>query len=155
MDVYARMKEHGITLPPVPTAVGTYLPGKLWGNTLYISGQTPTDGDRPILIGKVGATISVAEAYQGARIAVLACLAKAAAVLGDLNRVEQVLRLGVYVNSAPGFGQQPAVGNGASDTLVAIFGEAGRHARTSIGVAELPSGACVEVDLVLGVRLES
>jgi enamine deaminase RidA (YjgF/YER057c/UK114 family) len=152
LDVYTRMRELGIALPPVPTAVGTYLPGKLWHDTLYVSGQTPTDGDRPILQGKVGDTISVAEAYQGARLAVLACLAKAAAVLGDLNRVEQVLRVTVYVNSAPDFDQQPAVGNGASDTLVALFGEAGRHARTSIGVAALPSGACVEVDLILGVR---
>jgi enamine deaminase RidA (YjgF/YER057c/UK114 family) len=152
VDVYARMKKLGITLPPVPAAAGTYLPGKLWGNTLYVSGQTPTDGGRPILIGKVGDVISVAEAYQGARIAVLSCLAKAAAVLGDLNRVEEVLRVGVYVNSAPGFGQQPAVGNGASDVLVDVFGESGRHSRTSIGVAELPSGACVEVDLILGVR---
>lgn len=153
MDVYTRMRELGIMLPPVPRAAGTYLPGKLWGNTLYLSGQTPVDGDRPILVGKVGMAISVAEAYQGARLAVLSCLAKAEAVLGDLNRVEEVLRVGVFVNSAPGFTEQPAVGNGASDTLVAIFGEVGRHARTSIGVAELPAGACVEVDLVLGVRL--
>lgn len=153
MDVYKRLEELGWKIPPVPKAGGTYLPAKLWGDTLYVSGQTPRRDERAVYIGKVGQDVTVEEAYEAARLCVMGCLAQAEAVIGDLNRVEQVLKLMVYVHSAAGFGQQPKVGNGASDTLISIFGENGRSARTSIGMAELPSGASVEVDLILGVRV--
>jgi enamine deaminase RidA (YjgF/YER057c/UK114 family) len=152
LNVYDRLRELGWSIPPVPAPAGAYLPARLWGDTLYVSGQTPKVNDQLVLLGKVGLDLTVEEAKEGARLATLACLSQAQAVIGDLNRVEAVLKVMVYVNSAPGFGEQPKVGNGASETLIALFGEKGKHARTSIGMAELPSGASVEVDLILGVR---
>lgn len=152
-DVYQRLQELGWALPSPPKLAGNYVLGKLWGNTLYVSGQTPKDKNgEPVLQGKLGRERSVEQGQEAARMALLDCLAGAEAILGDLNRVETVLKMMVYVNSAPEFDQQPSVGNGASDALVAIFGEAGRHARTSIGVNSLPAGNSVEIDLILGVR---
>lgn len=149
MDISVRLQELNWELPPTPTPAGSYVPAVLHGDLLFVSGQT---ANLPDLLGKVGQHVSVEKAYEAARLALLRSLAQVRDVLGDLNRVERVVRLTGYVASAPGFNQQPMVVNGASDALLALFGDQGRHARTSVGVFELPGNACVEVDLVLGVK---
>ena len=153
MSVAERLTALGLTLPAVPTPVANYLPARQYGNILFASGQTPTVDGELTMRGKLGAEISVEQGQEGARLSVLNCLAAVAAHLdGDLDRVEAVLKLTGYVASAPGFVDQPAVINGASVLLEDVLGEAGRHARAAIGLAELPGGAPVEVDLVLAVR---
>jgi enamine deaminase RidA (YjgF/YER057c/UK114 family) len=119
------------------------------GTLLFTAGQGPVRDGVMISKGKVGKDITVEEAYEAAKLSALNCLAAAKSVLGSLNRVERVVKVNGYVNSAPGFTEQAKVMNGASDLLVQIFGENGRHARTSVGVAELPQNISVEVDLVL------
>src|SRR4051794_9389676 len=148
-----RLTALGLTLPAVPTPVANFVPARSYGNILFASGQTPTVDGVLTMRGKLGAEISVEQGQEGARLSVLNCLAAVAAHLdGDLDRVEAVLKLTGYVASAPGFVDQPTVINGASVLLEEVLGDAGRHARAAIGLAELPGGAPVEVDLVLAVR---
>jgi enamine deaminase RidA (YjgF/YER057c/UK114 family) len=122
-------------------------------NLLYLSGQIcQWNGERRFL-GKLGAEISLEQGKEAAQLCGLNLLAQAKRALdGDLDRVVRVVRLGGFVNAVPGFGDQPQVVNGASDLMVAVFGDAGRHARTAVGVGSLPGGAAVEVDAVLEVR---
>jgi enamine deaminase RidA (YjgF/YER057c/UK114 family) len=145
--IEARLKDLGITLPEAAAPVANYIPWTRSGNLLIVSGQLPWKNGEIHPVGKVGAAVTAEEAKDAAGMAFLFCLAHAkAAAGGDLDRVARVLRLGGFINAAPGFTALPAVMNGASDLAVAIFGEAGRHARTTIGVAELPGGATVEVE---------
>jgi enamine deaminase RidA (YjgF/YER057c/UK114 family) len=132
--------------------VANYVPARRFGDLVFASGQTPTVDGVLTMRGKLGAEISVEQGQEGARISVLNCLATVAGLLGDLDRVEAVLKLTGYVASAPGFVDQPTVINGASVLLEQVLGDAGKHARAAIGMAELPGGAPVEVDLVLAVR---
>lgn len=148
----ARLVELGIELPTTPVPAGSYALGVRVGNLLFVSGQTWKVDGQTHEPGVVPTDVSVESARIAARNCALACLAEIRAVAGSLDAVVRVVRLGGYVRSAPGFGQHPAVINGASDVLLEIFGEAGRHARTSIGVAELPDGASVEVDAIFEVR---
>jgi enamine deaminase RidA (YjgF/YER057c/UK114 family) len=150
-DFYQRLAEKDWPLPEPRPPRGLFLPAVLHDGILTVSGKTSGSG-RWACKGKAGGTVSVDQAFLGARQAVLNALAAAQEVLGDLNRVERVIRLTGYVNSTEDFGEQPEVMNGASEVLVTLFGEAGRHARTALGVAALPSGATVEVDLYLAVR---
>lgn len=153
MTVAERLAAAGITLPAVPTPAANYVPARQYGQVVYASGQTPTVDGVLSRTGKLGADVTVEQGQQGTRICALNCLAAIAGVLGDLDRVEAVLKLTGYVASAPGFGEQPAVVNGASNLLEEVFGpEIGQHARAAIGVAELPFGAPVETDLVVAVR---
>lgn len=153
MSVAERLADRGITLPAVPTPAANYVPARQHGQLVYASGQTPTVDGVLTMTGKLGAEVSVEQGQEGARIAALNCLAAIAGVVGDLDRVEAVLKLTGYVASAAGFGEQPMVVNGASNLLEEIFGpEVGQHARAAIGMAELPFGAPVEVDLVVAVR---
>jgi enamine deaminase RidA (YjgF/YER057c/UK114 family) len=150
---HKRLAELGIELPEVPTPSGAYVLGVVTGGLLYVSGQTWKRDGAQALVGRVGAEVSIEEAAESARHAALACIAEAAAILGDLERVERVVRVGGFVRSATGFDRQPAVIDGASTVLLEIFGPAaGGHARTSIGVAELPGGAAVEIDVIFSVR---
>lgn len=153
MTVAERLAAAGITLPAVPTPAANYVPARQYGQVVHASGQTPTVDGVLSMTGKLGADVTVEQGQQGTRICALNCLAAIAGVLGDLDRVEAVLKLTGYVASAPGFGEQPAVVNGASNLLEEVFGpEIGQHARAAIGVAELPFGAPVETDLVVAVR---
>lgn len=147
-----RLRELGLTLPAIPPAAGKYLPGVRSGQLVFVSGQTPTVDGRLTLTGYVGEHVSVEQGRQGARLAALNCLAQLAAVTGSLDRVRRIVRLTGYVRSAPGFGEQPAVINGASELLIDLWGEQGQHARSAIGVAELPGGAPVEIELVVEVE---
>jgi enamine deaminase RidA (YjgF/YER057c/UK114 family) len=152
VTVADRLSQLGLTLPAAPVPVANYVPARQFGNLVFASGQTPTADGVLTLRGKLGAEITVEQGQEGARLCVLNCLAAVAGLLGDLERVEAVLKLTGYVASAPGFVDQPTVINGASVLLEQVLGDAGKHARAAIGLAELPGGAPVEVDLVLAVR---
>lgn len=154
MDIYQRISQLGLELPKVPKPVASYVPAKTYNDLVFSSGQTGTIDGQLQCKGKVGREVSLEEAQASARQSVLNCLAAVESVIGDLNRVEEVIKLTGYVASAEGFGQQPAVVEGASKLLLEIFGDNGQHARAAIGVAELPFGAPVEVELVVRVGSE-
>ena len=150
MSIADRLQELGITLPPPPRPVAAYVPAVHAGDLLFISGQLPTENGRLVFPGKVPAEVSVEDATQAARLAALNGLAVANhELVGGLERVRRVVRVTGHVASSPGFTMQPAVINGASELLVAVFGERGRHSRAALGAAELPLGACVEVEMIL------
>ena len=144
-----RLAELGLELPAVATPVAAYVPAVVQGNLVYTSGQLPfVDGSLPAT-GKVGAVVSAEDAQSCARICALNALAAAESVIGSLDRVTQVVKVTGFVASAPEFTGQPAVLNGASTLLGEIFGDAGIHARSAVGVAVLPMDAPVEVELIL------
>ncbi len=147
-----RLAELGLKLPEAPQPVANYVPYLLSGDQLFISGQVAKDGTGKILTGALGAGVSIEEGQEAARHCALNLLAQARAALGDLSRVVQVLRLTGFVASAPDFTDQPKVINGASDLLVAVLGDAGRHTRSAVGVASLPLNACVEIDAIFKIR---
>ncbi len=149
MSYEERAKAIGITIPKAATPLGAYLLAVQFGQLLFTAGQGPLKDGVAVFEGKVGQDLTVDDAYEAAKLAALNCLAAAKSVLGTLDRIERVVKVNGYVNSAPGFTDQPKVMNGASDLLAKIFGEKGRHARTSVGVSELPMNIPVEVDLVL------
>lgn len=148
MDVMARLKTLGLTLPPVPKPVAAYVPAVRVGQLVFTSGQLPLQDGQLVSSGMVPSQVSVEEAYRACRVAVLNALA-AVAMVADLDQVQQVVRVGGYVASEPGFHEQSKVVNGASDLLKEIWQEAGQHARTAIGVAALPLDASVEIELVV------
>ena len=152
MSIDERLRELNITLPPPPKPLASYIPAVQAGNLLFISGQVPTENGRIVRPGKLGADLEVEEGQELARLCVLNGLAAAKQALGSLDRVKRVVRLAGYVASAPGFGQQPAVINGASDLLAQIFGENGRHARVALGTNELPLGCAVEIEFLFEVE---
>lgn len=149
MSVSDRLAELGIVIPDVAKPVASYLPAMVTGNLVFTAGQLPfVDGALPAT-GKVGAEVSAADATGYARTAVLNALAAAQTAIGSLDRVTRIVKLVVFVASDPAFSGQPGVANGASDTLVEIFGDAGRHARSAVGVAILPLDAPVELELIV------
>jgi len=149
MGVTARLAELGITIPQVAKPVASYVPATTTGNLVFTAGQLPfVDGQLPAT-GKVGDEVSAEDAKDLARIAVLNAIAAVETAIGSVDRVTRIVKLVVFVASTPGFTGQPAVANGASDTLVDIFGDAGRHARSAVGVAALPLDAPVELELVV------
>lgn len=152
MTPEARLAELGLHLPPAPYPVGAYVPCVRAGDLLFVSGQLPMQGMELSSEGKVGDTVSIDQAAQAARVAGLNALAQVAANAGGLVNVAQVVRVGVFVNSAPGFTEQAKIANGVSELLVSIFGEQGRHARAAVGVNELPLNAPVEVEMVVQIR---
>ena len=151
MPIDDRLKELNLTLPPLPKPLASYVPAVITGNLLVISGQVPIENGKIVQPGKLGRELSVKQGQQLARLCVLNGLAAAKQALGSLDRIRRVVRVAGYVASADGFQQQPAVVNGASDLLVEIFGENGRHARVAIGVNELPLGSGVEVEFMFDV----
>jgi len=138
-DPYERTKVSRIELPPSPRPAGSYAPGQIFGSLVFASGHTPTRDGVPAYRGRVGTDLGIDEAYAAARLAALNCLAELEAVCGDLRRVEDILKVNGYVAASEGFEEQPAVIKGASDLLQEIFGDAGVHARTAIGVQSLPA----------------
>ena len=147
----ARLKELGIELPAVPKPIASYVPAVRTGNLVFLAGQGPLAGGKPTVTGKVGAELTEEEGYKAARATILVSLAVLRGEIGSLDRVTRVVKLVGWVNSAPGFTRQPWVINGASDLLVESFGEAGRHARSSVGANELPLNIPVEIELVVEV----
>lgn len=151
MGIDERLAELGIELPPVPKPVASYVPVVVSGAFAYVSGQIPLVEGTMLYPGHVGGDVTVDQGQEAARRCALQALSALRAELGSLDRVRRILQVSVFVASAPGFTEQPKVGNGASDLLVEVLGDAGRHARAAVGVAELPLGAPVEVTLVAEV----
>jgi enamine deaminase RidA (YjgF/YER057c/UK114 family) len=149
----ARLKDLGISLPPPGPPAGLYAPCVLSGNQLFVSGQVPrsADGTGVALQGKLGANVTIEQGAGLARTCALQALGIVRQELGSLDRISRVLRVGGYVASAEGFTAHPQVINGASQLLIDVLGDAGRHARIAIGVAELPSGVPVEVEFLFEV----
>ena len=147
-----RLAALGLTLPSVAAPVAAYVPAVRTGGFVYTSGQLPTvDGKLPA-VGKVGAEVSAADAAGMARTCALNALAAAASAAGGLDAIGRIVKITGFVASAPGFSGQPQVVNGASELLIEVFGEDGRHARSAVGVAELPLNAPVEVELIAELR---
>jgi enamine deaminase RidA (YjgF/YER057c/UK114 family) len=146
-----KLASMGLVLPAVATPVANYVPFKVDGQTLYLSGQGPRGSDGAVLTGKVGRDVTAEQAYEHARLTGLALLAVAKAAAGDLGRVEVLKVLGM-VNAIPEFGDHPKVINGCSDLFVAVLGERGRHARSAVGVGSLPMGISVEIEAVMRVH---
>ena len=151
MSAEQRLAELGLTLPAPATPAGLYAPCVQTGSLLFVSGQIPTRDGQVLRHGRCGETVSVDEAALVARACAVNGLAIVRGHLGTLDRVARVVRVGGYVASAPGFVDHPKVVNGASQLLIDVFGEAGRHARVAIGVAELPLGVPVEVEFLFEV----
>lgn len=152
MSIEQRLTELGLEVPVLPPPAASYVPAVRTGNLVFASGQTPTVAGRLVIAGKLGADVTVEQGQEAARLAALNCLAEVRGLLGSLDMVTRVVKLTGYVASAAGFGDQPAVINGASRLMEDVFGPAGRHARAALGVAELPAGAPVEIELVVEVR---
>ena len=152
MSINRKLAELGLTLPAVPAPVAAYVNCVRSGNLLFLSGGLPIDGDRKIL-GKVPSEVSVEEAKEGARMIVLNRLAVIQDEIGSLDKVRQIVALNGFVNSDPDFHGHPQVINGASELLVEIFGERGKHSRTALGAAALPLNVAVEINLVVEVEI--
>ncbi len=151
MGATTRLRELGIVLPSVLAPAGSYEPCVLVGSTLHVGGHGPVDGDT-VIRGKVGSDLDLTEARQAARMTGLSILATMQEALGDLDRVKRIVKVFGMVNVAPGFDQTPAVIDGCSDLLLEVFGDAGRHTRSAVGLAELPFGIAVEIELIAEVN---
>lgn len=148
----AKLASLGITLPPSVLPQANYVPYTVSGNLVYVSGTLPMKDGKPQDIGKLGKEFTVEQGQQTAKLCAINILSHVkAACGGDLSRVKRVVRMGIFVASAEGFTDQPKVANGASDLMVEVFGEAGKHARFAVGVAELPFGVAVEVDATIEI----
>ena len=151
MTPYQNLARLGLTLPTVPTPVAAYVNCVRTGNLLFLSGGLPIDGDKKV-IGQVPRDVSIEEAQEGARMIVLNRLAVIESEIGSLDRVVRIVTVGGFVSSAPDFYDHPKVINGASELLLEIFGEKGKHSRTAVGVASLPLNVAVEINLVVEVE---
>lgn len=146
-----RLAELDIELPKASTPVANYVPVVVVGNQAFVSGQVPAWNGEFKYIGQLGKEFQIEDGQRAARLCGLNILAQLQANLGDLDRVERCVKLNVFVSSAPSFVDQPKVANGASDLMVEVFGDAGRHARSAVGVAQLPLGVSVEIDAIFAV----
>jgi enamine deaminase RidA (YjgF/YER057c/UK114 family) len=149
--IEARLKELGIALPKAAAPAANYVPFVVTGNLVFVSGQLPFENGELKHKGIVGADVSVEDAVKAARLCALNLIAQVQAAVGDLDMVARVIKLGGFVASAPTFTEQPKVVNGASDLMVEVFGDLGKHARAAVGVAALPLGVAVEVDGVFEI----
>lgn len=147
-----KIRELGFSLPDAPKPLAAYVPALLTGNLVFTAGQLPVSNGQLKYTGKVGREVSEEEGKKAAEICVLNCLGAVKSVIGELNRIEQVIKLTVFVNSAEGFINQPAVANGASELMEKIFGKSGSHARSAVGVSELPKNAPVEIEMIVKVK---
>jgi enamine deaminase RidA (YjgF/YER057c/UK114 family) len=147
----ARLRDLGLTLPQAAPPVAAYVPVVVTGNLAHVSGQLPfLSGE--LVTGRLGEDVTLEQGAAAARACGLMILAQLRAALGSLDRIERIVKLGAFVSSTAGFTDQPKVANGASELMVEVFDEAGRHARSAVGVAVLPLGAAVEVDAIVALR---
>jgi enamine deaminase RidA (YjgF/YER057c/UK114 family) len=150
-DPEAKLKELGITLPTPGAPIANYVNAVQTGNLLFLAGKGPTGPDGKDIVGRLGKDMTVEQGYQAARSVAVNHLAVLKKELGDLKRVTRIVKVLGMVNSDPAFTQQPAVVNGYSDLLVAVFGEKGKHARSAVGMATLPNGIAVEVEMIVEI----
>ncbi len=153
MSIEAKLAELGLTLPEPAAPVAAYVPVVVAGGLAHVSGPVSIVGGQ-LLKGRLGEDLSLEQGVEGARACGLMILAQLKAALGSLDRVERVVKLGAFVNSTADFTDQPKVANGASELMVAVFGDAGKHARSAVGVPSLPLGVAVEVDAIVAVRAD-
>jgi enamine deaminase RidA (YjgF/YER057c/UK114 family) len=152
MSYEKKVQELGLTLPEAPKPVAAYVPGVKIDKYIYTSGQIPFVNGELKYKGKAGKEVSVEDAYEAAKVCALNCLGVIKSLAGSLDNVEKVVKVVGFVNSADGFDQQPKVINGASELIGQIFGEAGSHARSAVGVSELPLGSTCEVEIIVKVK---
>ena len=150
-NIHDRLQELGITLPPVATPAAAYLPFVCTGNLVFVSGHI-AKRDGKVWVGQLGRDMSTATATQAARAIAIDLLGTLYAATGDLNRIERIVKVMSLVNSTPEFTEQHLVTNGCSELLAEVFGDKGAHARSAFGVAQIPMGACVEIELIAQVR---
>ncbi|MGI8724334.1 MAG: RidA family protein [Methyloceanibacter sp.] len=150
-EIEARLQALGLILPEVPAPVANYVPFLHLNGQLFISGQLPMRDGRVAVAGKLGADLEIAQGQEAARLCALNILAQAKAALRDLDRIVQCLRLNSFVNATPDFVDHPKVINGASDLIVDVLGQKGRHTRIAVGCASLPLGAAVEIDAIFAI----
>lgn len=146
-----RIEELGIKIPEPPEPAGSYIPARRAGVLVFCSGQGPKKGEEFVHLGKVGSDLSVEEGYEAARVSALNCLAEIKSEIGSLNKIDKIVKVRGFVSSAPGFDRQPAVVNGASELLIEIFGENGKHARAALGTSELPGNIPIEVEMIVSI----
>ena len=152
-DIEHRLKELKISLPEAPKPMGNFLPYLIEDSNLYISGQVSINADGDIIQGKLGDAVDISQGQEAARYCAIGILARAKAALGDLIRIEKLVKLGAFVNSTPNFSDQPKVVNGASDFMVEVLGkEKGAHVRFAVGSASLPSNAAVEIEALFKIN---
>ncbi|CDM62882.1 RidA family protein (plasmid) [Rhizobium sp. T1470] len=149
---YERLSALGITLPPAPAPIANFLTHVREGNVLYLSGQGPREADGHLHSGKVGSDVSIEEAYQHARLTGINLLAVMHDAVGDLARVKRVVKLLGMVNAVPHFENHPSVINGCSDLFIEVFGEAGQHARSAVGLGSLPGNITVEIEAIVSLN---
>jgi enamine deaminase RidA (YjgF/YER057c/UK114 family) len=147
-----KLKELKIELPEAPKPAGSYVPAVVCGRMVFVAGQLPSLNGELKYTGKVGKDLTAEDAYEAAKLCAINALGVLKSYLGDLDKIEQIVRIGGFVNSADGFTMQPKVINGASDLMVSIFGETGKHARAAVGVNELPLNAAVEVEMTVYLK---
>ena len=148
--VDTKLAELGLTLPQAAAPIASYVPAVEAGGLLHVSGQLPFK-DGAVMTGRLGDDRDLAYGQEAAQACALMVVAQVKAALGDLSRVKRIVKLGVFINSAGDFTDQPKVANGASDLMVALFGDAGKHARAAVGVPALPLGAAVEIDAIVEI----
>ena len=153
MEIENKLAQMGLDLPETPVPIANFVTAVRTGNILFVAGHVPRMPDGSMLnSGKLGREVTVDQGYQSAQRAMLNCLSSIKAHMGDLDKVRQVIKLLCMVNSAPDFGDQPSVANGASDLLVNLYGERGRHARSAVGMGGLPSNCCIEIEMIVEVE---
>lgn len=148
----AKILELGYQIPEAPKPLAAYIPALAINNLVFTAGQLPVVSGELKYQGKVGQDISLEEAKTGAEYCALNCLSVVKSVIGTLDKIERIVKLTVFINSADGFISQPAVANGASELMVKIFGDAGKHVRSAVGVNELPLNAAVEVEMIVQIK---
>ena len=149
MKIEEKLKTIGIELPSPPTPLANYVPAVKTGNLVFLSGHGPLKNDGTMIVGKVGAELSAEEGYQAARRVAIALLASLKNEIGDLDRVQRVVKLLGMVNCPPEFKDHPKIVNGASDLLVEVFGDKGKHARSAVGMGSLPGNIAVEIEMIV------
>lgn len=147
-----RLHELGIELPTPPKPLAAYVPAVRAGDLVFISGQGPIRDGKPVWVGRVGADLTLEQGYEAARLVMINALAVLKQEIGSLDRVERIVKLLGWVNSAPDFVQQPQVINGASELLEQVFGEKGKHARSAVSAHTLPFGIAVEIEMIVQVK---
>ena len=151
MEIEAKIEAMGLTLPKPPSPVANYVPGVLTGNLVFLSGVGPLTQDRDRLKVKLGRDLTVEQGYEAARGCAPNLLANLKGIIGDLDKVTQIVKVLGMINSDPEWVETPLVINGCSDLLVEVFGERGKHARSAVGMAALPGGVCVEIEMIVEV----
>jgi len=150
-QVEKRLADAGLTLPAATKPAGNYVPAVVTGNLVFMAGQLPYRDGKVAVAGKLGGGVTVEQGYEAAKICALNILAQLKAAIGDLDRVRRCVRVGGFVNCTPDFADHAKVSNGASDLMALAFGDAGRHARTTVGMAALPAGASVEIEAIFEI----